>query len=364
MKTLTAIWLALLWLAAPVGAQETKLPLPLAMVGLEHDHAMGFIPELNRHPEVQLVGIVETNRDLIARYSARFHFQTNMFFTSLDSLVTRTNVRAVATFTSIFAHREVVEACARHGLDVMVEKPLAVNMQHARAIADAAKKGGILVIVNYETTWYPGNQLAFALVHDGQKIGRITKMVFHDGHQGPQEIGCSTNFLAWLTDPVLNGGGALNDFGCYGADLATWFLDGQRPVSVLAAMQHLKPQLYPKVEDDATIVLTYPHTQVILQPSWAWPSNRKDMEIYGDAGRVLVPGPKQIKLMESKDQVEQDITAPPVASPNADPVSYFGAVVRREIKPAGLSSLEVNLLVVEILEAAHRSANSGQRIDF
>jgi hypothetical protein len=27
-----------------------------------------------------------------------------------------------------------------------------------------------------------------------------------------------------LTDPVLNGGGAVNDFGCYGADLATWFV--------------------------------------------------------------------------------------------------------------------------------------------
>ena len=364
MKNLTRIFSVVLLLAVPAFAQTPKAPVRLAIVGLAHDHAGGFIPELIRHPEVQLVGIVETNQDLIARYSQRFHFNPDLFFPSLDSLVARTNVQAVATFTSIFEHRAVVETCARLGLDVMVEKPLAVNMQHARAIAAAAQKGGIQVMVNYETTWYPGNQAAYALVHDEQKIGRITKMVFHDGHNGPQEIGCSTNFLEWLTDPVLNGGGALNDFGCYGADLATWFLDGQRPVSVFATTQHLKPQTYPKVEDDATIVVTYPHAQVILQPSWAWPSNRKDMEIYGEAGSVLVPEPKRLTLWEAKDRVERQITPPAIAAPNADPIAYFSAVVRREIKPSGLSALEANLLVVEILEAAHQSANSGRRIDF
>ena len=105
------------------------------IVGLAHDHTMGFISELNRHADFQLVGIVETNRDLIARYSRRFNFNTNLFFPSLESLVSHTNVRAVATFTSVFEHKAVVEACARPGLDVMMGKQLAVNMQHARATA-------------------------------------------------------------------------------------------------------------------------------------------------------------------------------------------------------------------------------------
>ena len=82
--------------------------------------------------------------------------------------------------------------------------------------------------------------------------------MFHHGHRGPQEIGCSQEFLSWLTDPVLNGGGALNDFGCYGADLATWFMDGQAPQSVFAITQQIKPDVYPKVEDDATIVVMRP----------------------------------------------------------------------------------------------------------
>jgi predicted dehydrogenase len=363
MKIHSLIFLTLL-LGAPAFSQDSKPPVPLAIIGLSHDHAMGFIPELKQHADVELVGIVETNRDLIARYSRQFNLNSNLFFPSIENLVLRTNVRAVATFTSIFEHKNVVEICARHGLDVMVEKPLAVNMRHARAIAEAAKKSGIQVIVNYETTWYPANRTAYVLAHDERKIGRITKMVFHDGHNGPKEIGCSTNFLAWLTDPILNGGGALNDFGCYGADLATWFMDGQRPISVFATTQHLKPKTYPKVEDDATIILSYPHAQIILQPSWDWPFSRKDMEIYGETGSIIVPEPKSLEVREATDQTGKKINPPPIAAPYGDPISYFTAVVRREIKPSGLSSLDVNLLVVEILDAAHRSAESGRQIKF
>jgi len=56
-----------------------------------------------------------------------------------------------------------------------------------------------------------------------------------NGPQWPERNQCWTGvFLAWLSDPKLNGAGALFDFGCYGADLATWLMDGRRPVSVTA----------------------------------------------------------------------------------------------------------------------------------
>ncbi len=246
----------------------------------------------------------------------------------------------------------------------MMEKPLAVNMEHARAIAAAAKRGNIQVFVNYETTWYPGNRPAYEMVHDRKEIGELRRVVVHDGHRGPKEIGCSTNFLAWLTDPVLNGGGALNDFGCYGADLATWLMDGQRPVSVQAMTQHIKPEVYPKVEDEATIVITYPKAQAILQASWNWPFDRKDMEIYGRAGYVFVPNANLLRVRLPNQSQETEITPPAIPSPEADPISYLVAVARGDIIPSGLSSLPVNMTVVEILDAAHESARTGKRVDF
>lgn len=339
-----------------------KPPLRFAIVGLVHDHAGGFIPRLRGRTDVQLAGIVEPDANVGARYAKRFNLDTNLIYPSLDALLAHTNIQAVATFTTTIDHPKVVEQCAPRGIHVMMEKPLAVNMEHARRIADAAKKGHIQIVVNYETTWYPANQAAFAMVHDQHTIGDLRKIVIHDGHPGPIEIGCSKTFTDWLTDPVLNGGGALPDFGCYGADLLTWFMDGARPESVLCVTQHIKPDIYPKVEDEATVLVTYPKTQGIIQASWNWPYNRKDMEIYGKTGTILIPKPTLLRTGKS-GAPETETNVPPLTGPQSDPLNYLAAVVRGEIQPAGLSSLSVNLVVTEILDAARKSAKTGKRID-
>jgi predicted dehydrogenase len=337
-------------------------PVHIAMIGLVHDHAYGFIPLTQNRPDAQLVGIVEPDSELCDRYARRFHLDKNLFYPSLDALLAKTNIEAVAVFTSTFDHPRAVEMCAQKHLDVMMEKPLAVNLDAARAIAAAAKAGGIQVIVNYETTWYPGNQAAYKMAVEDHAFGDLRKIVAHDGHRGPREIGCSETFLKWLTDPELNGGGALPDFGCYGADLMTWLMAGQRPTSVFAVTQHIKPDIYPKVEDEATIVITYPKTQGIIQASWNWPYNRKDLEIYGVTGCVTIPN-KDLLRIRKGDAPETEAKPPPITGMPADQLAYLIAVARGQIQPAGLSSLADNLVVTEILDAARESARSGKRID-
>jgi predicted dehydrogenase len=343
-------------------SQEGAPPVRLAIIGLVHDHVGGMLPSLVGRKDVTLVGIVEPDRKLAALYAERFHLDPALFFTDLDALRATTKVQAVATFTSTFDHRRVVEMCAPLGIDVMMEKPFAVSMADARAMAAAAAKGGIQVVVNYETTWYPSNKSAYDLVHAGTGIGAIRKIVVRDGHKGPALIGCSPYFLRWLTDPVLNGGGALMDFGCYGADLVTWLMDGRRPTSVFAVTQTLQPKLYPKVDDDATIVLTYPGAEAILEPSWNWPYGRKDMDINCERGALRLPGRDSV-FLRMGDEPEAPVPAPALAAPNSDPLSYLAAVVRGEIKPSGLSSVETNLVVTEILDAARESARTGKRVD-
>ena len=348
-----------LWFAHS-NAAETKEPVRFAIFGLEHDHAAGFIPRAKDRKDIQLVGIIEPRADLVNSYAKRYQLDSSLFYPSLEALLAKTNIQAVATFTSTFDHRRVVEMCAAKGINVMMEKPLAVNMEHARAIEAAAKRGEIQVVVNYETTWYPGNQAAYDLVQENA-LGDLRKTVVHDGHRGPKEIGCSKAFLDWLTDPKLNGGGALTDFGCYGADLITWLMHGQRPTSVFAVTQHIKPDVYPKVEDEATIVVTYPKAQGIIQASWNWPFDRKDIEIYGASGYVLVPRSDTLRVRKPNSSEEQT-TPPALNGPKADPLSYLAAVVRGELKPEGLSSLAVNMVVTEILDAARDSARTGKRI--
>jgi len=366
MKTIFVLITILLGLTGvrADGPATNLPPVRVAIYGLVHGHAGGFLPRVLSNPDIQLVGIIEPDKTVVASYAKQFKLGPELFFPSLEALLAKTNVQAIATFTSTFDHKRVVEACAPHGLTVMMEKPLAVNMEHARAIAAAVKKYGIQLIVNYETTWYPANHAAYDLVCNEKGIGDIRKVVVHDGHQGPKEIGCQTEFLAWLTDPVLNGGGALPDFGCYGADLMTWFMQGQRPTSVVAVTQHIKPEVYPKVEDEATIVLTYPKAQGIIQASWNWPYNRKDMEIYCKNGYALVPHGDSLRVLKGARMAnETTTTIPPLTGAEADSVPYLVAVVRGEIKPSGLSSLAVNMVVTEILDAARESAATGKRID-
>jgi predicted dehydrogenase len=63
---------------------------------------------------------------------------------------------------------------------------------------------------------------------------------------------------------VLDGGGAVVDFGCYGCNLTVWLMGGETPKTVTAVLQQLKPEVYPKVDDEATIILTYDHAQAII----------------------------------------------------------------------------------------------------
>ena len=337
-------------------------PLRVAIIGLVHGHVEGFFQYSLHRPDIQLVGVAESNQQLAADYAKKYSLDPKLLFTSIDDMLAQTYPQAALVYSNTRDHRQAVEICARHGVPVMMEKPLAVSVEDARAIETAAHQGHIQVLVNYETTWYSSNRAAYDLVHQNALSG-VRKIVIHDGHNGPKEIGVGPEFLGWLTDPKLNGGGALFDFGCYGADLATWLMDGQRPLSVTAVTQHIKPDIYPNVDDEATIVLTYPKAQAILQASWNWPFGRKDMEVYGESGYVITVGRDAIRVRRPhEDKEEPQATAPALSAPYDDSLSYLRAVVLDGLKPEGLSSLETNMIVTEILDAARRSAQEGKTV--
>jgi predicted dehydrogenase len=344
-----------------VGADDAKPPLRVAIAGLVHGHADGFFSHSLGRSEIQIIGIAEADRALFDRYAAKFKLDSSLYHADLDELLRTTHPQAVLVYTSTFDHRKVVELCARYSVPVMMEKPLAISYEDAQAIARAARTAKIQVLVNYETSWYRSNHAAYELVHSGS-IGDVRKVVVHDGHKGPKEINVGPEFLSWLTDPKLNGGGALFDFGCYGADLMTWLMDGQRPLAVMAVTQRIKPEIYPNVDDEATVILTYPKAQAILQASWNWPFSRKDMEIYGRTGSIITIAANDISVRLPSESQPATRAAAPISAPYDDSLTYLRAVLLDGAKPDGLSSLETNVIVTEILDAARRSAASGQAI--
>jgi predicted dehydrogenase len=317
---------------------------------------------LPKHSDVQLVGIAEADTELAAKYRSRFGLDEKLFYKQEANMIERTHPQAILVYTSIAEHRPAIEIAAQYGVSVMVEKPLTISVEDALAIRRTAQHYGINVLVNYETTWYASNRAAYEEVRQGS-LGEIRRVVIHDGHQGPKEIGVPPEFLEWLTDPAKNGAGALYDFGCYGADLMTWMMRGEAPLTVTAVLNTDKPQLYSRVDDDATVVLTYPRAQAVLQASWNWPFGRKDMEVYGATGTAITVGADKLRLRRSFESEERLINAPSLTSPEQDSLSYLAAVLRGQIHPKGdLSSLETNMVVTQILDAARESARTGKTV--
>ena len=340
-------------------AQHNSKPLKIAVIGLVHTH-VHWILGREKANDIEIVAIVEPNRALTEQYAELHGYSMDIVYPTVDDMLSAVTPDAVTDFGTIYGHLQTVKTFAPMGIHVMVEKPLAVNLAHAKEMESLARKHGIHLLTNYETTWYPTTEYA---IENAGSLGTIRKIVVHDGHEGPVKIGVNDEFLEWLIDPKLNGGGALTDFGCYGANLITAINNNQKPHSVTAITQQLQPDLYPEVEDEATIILTYPQMQGIIQASWNWSFSRKDWALYGTEGIIETIDGQMLYLKDNANEPAKQLTLESRKAPYKDPFAYFAAVVNGEIAPVGdLSSLGNNMIVMEILEAAKESATTGKTI--
>ncbi|WP_111685193.1 Gfo/Idh/MocA family protein [Winogradskyella tangerina] len=341
-------------------------PLKVGVIGLTHTHVHWIFGSEPRG-DIKIVGIVESNKELAQRYADQYQFSMDMVYDSMEELIEKTKPEAVTAFGTIYDHLEVVQIAAPKGIHVMVEKPLAVSLEHAREMKALAETYNIHLLTNYETTWYPTTHKAYELAKTKDTLGEIKKIIVRDGHKGPKKIGVNQEFLDWLTDPVQNGGGAITDFGCYGTNILTWIMDGKRPNSVTAITQQLQPENNPKVDDESIILLQYDDAVAIIQGSWNWPIGRKDMEIYGEKGVIYADNRHDLRLRISEGYDGYDETTmklPEREAPFDDPFALFAAVIKNkvELPEFDLNTLENNMIVVEILDAAKESAKQNKTI--
>ena len=333
-------------------------PLKVGVASLNHDHVNNIMNQFKRG-EVVIIGVAEPDQELADKFKKRFQLPDSIFYKSVSEMLQHIKPDAVLAYNAIIDHLAVVEACAPKGISVMVEKPLATTVEAAERMASLAKQYHIQVLTIYETTWYSSNQKIYKMANEEKAIGNIRKMIVHMGHQGPKEIGCSKDFLAWLTDPVKNGGGAIIDFGCYGANLMTWLMNGEAPISVTAITKHIKPNIYPNVDDDATILIEYPNATGIVEASWNWTFGIKDFEVFGEKS--------YLHSLNANTLLRRDTAryygVPVQTALYTDNLPYLADVLRGKIQSVNdLSCLENNLIVVRILSAARESSKTGKKI--
>ncbi|MEO1495588.1 MAG: Gfo/Idh/MocA family oxidoreductase [Planctomycetota bacterium] len=335
-------------------------PIRVAVVGLSHDHVFWLLHRSKGIGDIEIVAIYEDDAALAKQRMADAGLAEELLYADFDTMIADAKPDAACLFGSIADHMPHGVRLMNAGVHVMVEKPLALNAAEAYELAAAAERTGKLLLTNYETTWQASTRVVGRSARNGS-LGAVTRMNFRMGHPGPIEIGCREPFLRWLLDPAENGGGAVTDFGCYGANLAVWMMDGERPQAVSATLRTLKPDRYPQVDDDATITLEFAGAVATVQASWCWPHHVKETRVFGQQGEAMTLGGEEVRVRRGDDEPTTD-GAPPLAGYESDPFTHLATVIRLEREPNALSSIKNNLIVMEILDAARDSAATGKRI--
>jgi predicted dehydrogenase len=335
--------------------------LKVVIAGLSHDHINRMLDK-GRSGEIVIIGIAEADQQLCNKKKNEYQLADSIFYKSLPAALKRNHPDLIMVFNAPVEHLAAIETCMPLKIPVMVEKPLCFSNADAAKIKLLSEKHKTKVFTNYPSLWYTSFS---ELLKRKEDIGSISKMEMHGGHKGPVEIGCSKDFLNWLTDPIKNGGGAITDFGCYGASIMTALMQQKKPVSVFAVTKKLKPSVYPKVDDDATIILEYVSVTGIIEASWNWPYTIMDAEVYGKNGYLYASqfnANGEDPSLQSKD--EKGARSETISQPDyKDEVEYLTAVIKNGAADNNkLLSLEHNIIVVEIIDAARRSAKQREKI--
>lgn len=346
--------------AASANASEAKVRL--AIVGLDHDHVWGLLKDIAKEPQAELVAIADPHSNLVQKAKAQVP-ATVKFYSDYAKMLDEAKPEVVIVTTETDRHLEILRSCARRHINYSTEKPMATNARDAREMERLAREAGIKLMVNYWNAWVAPTHDLFHRVHGGE-LGPVQKIIVQYGHQGPKEIGVSKEFAAWLYDPVKNGGGALMDFGCYGAEWALW-LKG-RPTRVFATAEKLKTQQHNRVEDDATIILEYPDGVAILEPSWDWPYNMDRVQVFGPKGSLLATEHQLFLRPAGADDLPLEGKAAPlrpVAHQTSNPISYLVDCIRHNKPIEDPLAAPLNVRVVEILDAARESIRTGRAVE-
>ena len=331
----------------------------IGIIGLSHDHVWDVLPDLAANEEAELVAAASAQLPLLERakkeYGVRIYPDAAEMAAgeTLDAVYIYGNNRAGAI--------EGVKAMER-GWHVLIEKPLAADLEGARQLMQAADTSGRRLMVNWPIAWWPSLQHALKLAQAGE-IGELWQVKYRAAHQGPKEMGASEYFCDWLYDPERNGGGALIDYCCYGANLSRVLLG--RPRSVTAVAGNLvKPSL--DAEDNAVLLLQYPKALCMAEASWTQIGKLTSYitVLYGTEGTLMVePEPARLLLATEKKPEGKEVTVPDSPAHWQNPTAHFLWGIENDEAFLPLCRPGNNVDVQEILQAGMEAAASGVRVD-
>ncbi len=329
----------------------------LGVASMVHDHVWGELGHWQAQPNVELVAAGDVNEPL--REQARKEFGITRLYNSWQEMVDQEDLDIVQAASENSACADIVEACTAKGIHVVSEKPMAATAAQADRMLAAAIKAQTLLMINWPTAWSPAFQKWESMLVEGA-IGNITYLKYRSAHNGPKEIGCSPYFWGWLYDAEKNGAGALMDYCCYSADINARFLG--LPESVMG-MRGTFVKDYPVPDDNAIIVMKYPHAFGVAEASWTQTvgyAEGANPVAYGTGGSLAISKGKVV--WQRPDQETQTIDPPATEAPRRNAAEYLLHCLETGQPIEGCCSAKVSRDAQVILEAGLQSSNTGQTV--
>jgi len=204
--------------------------LNIAIVGAGGIALQNHLPGLALCPEVRVHALCDANPATLE--VARQQTGAPVVSTRWEDIVTRDDVHAVIIATPNFLHPAIAIAAARHGKHVLCEKPLALNVADARAMAAEADAAGVRHMTAFTYQFVPAMRYLRHLVARGD-LGQP----YHYRSCRLQDWG--TRNLGWRQQKRLAGTGELGDMLSHRIDFAHQLLGPMR--RIVANVMNLTP---------------------------------------------------------------------------------------------------------------------------
>ncbi|TWD96541.1 putative dehydrogenase [Neobacillus bataviensis] len=237
--------------------------MKIGMISFAHMHAFSYAKHLLEFPEVEIAAIWDEDRELGTEMAKNF---TCLYISDLDQLLD-SDIDAVVVCSENGKHKDHVIAAARAGKHILCEKPIATEVEDAKAMIDACEEFGVILQVAYPVRFAP----AIQRVREYIRSGTIGEVVAINGTNHGQMPG------GWFIEKELSGGGAATDHIVHVMDLIRWILNDE----VKNVYAEFDTRFYSiDVEDCGMVTLELESGVIVsIDPSWSRP---KTFPTWGD----------------------------------------------------------------------------------
>lgn len=348
----------------------------IAGIDFEHFHMGDNLRMAFEHPDVDLVGVCDVERERMEWSIQHFNIAEGNIYSDYRQCIEETKPDIIVLCPATGRHAQAIEEIAPFNTHIIMEKPFASSLAEADRMIAAMGTEQRLAI-NWPLAWHPAHITAKRLIDEGS-IGEVLEVHYYDGNRGPlwhvadKEETTMEQVEAgkpdsWFYKAEL-GGGSLLDYLGYGTTLGTWFQNGRAPIDV-SAMSFTPEGL--EVDEHSVTVARYAHGLSKFETRWGTFSDPWTHQPQPKCGFVIVGKQGTIASYDYQTEITVQTQAQPeginvavdvVEAPNQNPIQYVIHCLENGLPIEGPLSPEVSRVGQQIVDTAFKSAKEGRTL--